>query len=222
MRERAFVASGHHSRGSRKSGNNVREWQAQDQPTKRQRVTFELVLRQLRKRDFAVLSTVDEAGNPHSAGVNYGVSRPGHPFALYVMTRKHLKKARNIALNPRVSIVIPATRRLLWFLPPPTIQLRGHAEILDWTDAEGTEVFRRFWMGRRILKAYNESHHRGETRTCFLKITPDADIATYMVGYSIWEVRKHMESASARVVIPPEYCSPSQTSLAPGHAVASR
>src|SRR5580765_3913572 len=102
-----------------------------NQPEKEQRATFALVLRQLRKRDFAVLSTVDENGIPHSAGVNYGVSRPGRDFALYVMTRRHLKKARNIAQNPHVSLVIPVTRRLLWFLPPPTIQLHGKAEILE-------------------------------------------------------------------------------------------
>lgn len=51
---------------------------------------------------------------------------------IYVMTRRHLRKARNIAHNARVSLVIPLTRRILWFLPPPTIQLQGHAELLDW------------------------------------------------------------------------------------------
>jgi nitroimidazol reductase NimA-like FMN-containing flavoprotein (pyridoxamine 5'-phosphate oxidase superfamily) len=197
-------------RRSRAAESNVSDMQTHDRTTratkatKQQRVTFEVVLRQLRNHDFAVLSTVDEAGNPHSAGVNYGVSRPGHPLALYVMTRRQLKKARNIAQSPRVSVVIPVTRRLLWFLPPATIQVHGHAEILNWTDAEGIEVFRHFWMGRRILKAYNESFRRGETRICFLKIIPDADIATYMVGYSVWEARKHMESASARVAVPTE------------------
>jgi len=73
---------------------------------------------------------------------------------------------------------------------------------VDWTDEEGTAVFRRFWMGRRILKAYRESHQRGETRICFLKITPDPVVYTYMVGYSIWQLRKRMESGAAKVVIP--------------------
>jgi hypothetical protein len=56
-------------------------------------------------------------------------------------------------------------------------------------------------MGRRILEAYEASHRRGETRICFLKITPDPVILTYMVGYSIWETRRHMESAAAKVVV---------------------
>jgi general stress protein 26 len=174
---------------------------------KDQRVTFGLVLSHLRKRDFAVLSTVSQEGSPHSAGVNYGVSRPGRDLVFYVMTRKHLLKARNIAQNPNVSLVVPLTRRLLWFVPPPTIQLHGRAEIVDWTDAEGTDVFRRFWMGRRILEAYRESHRRGETRICFLKITPDPVVSTYMVGCGVWELRKRMESGAAKVVIPPEYRS---------------
>ena len=167
-----------------------------------QRVTAELVLRHLERRNFAVLSTISRENRPHSAGVNYGVSRSVRNLALYVMTRTHLQKARNIAQNPHVSLVVPLTRRLLWFLPPPVIQLHGRAEILDWADAEGTEVFQRFWMGRRILAAYRESHRRGETRICFLRITPDPEVSTYMVGYSVWRLRTRMESGAGKVVIP--------------------
>jgi Pyridoxamine 5'-phosphate oxidase len=86
-----------------------------------QRVTAELVLRHLEQRHFAVLSTISRENRPHSTGVNYGVSRPGRNLALYVMTRTHLQKARNIAQNPNVSLVVPLTSRLLWFLPPPVI-----------------------------------------------------------------------------------------------------
>jgi pyridoxamine 5'-phosphate oxidase-like protein len=172
-----------------------------------QRVTFDVVLSHLRRRDFAVLSTVGKERKPHAVGVNYGVSRPGRDFVIYVMTRTHLQKARNIAQNPNVSLVVPLTRRFLGFLPPPTIQLHGRAAIVDWTDGEGTDVFRRFWLGRRILDAYQESRYRGETRICFLKIMPDPEISTYMVGCRIWRLRSRMESGAARVVIPPEYRS---------------
>jgi len=44
---------------------------------KERRSTFDLVLRELRAHNFAVLSTVDEDGTPDSAEVNYGVSAPG-------------------------------------------------------------------------------------------------------------------------------------------------
>jgi hypothetical protein len=164
----------------------------------------ELVLGHLRKRNFAVLSTIIREGGPHSVGVNYGVSTPGRELMIYVMTRRHLQKARNIAENPRVSLVVPVTRRLLWFLPPPTIQVYGRAEIRDWTDPEGVEVFRRFWIGRRILAAYQESYRRGETRICFLRIAPDPVIHTYMVGSSVWQLRRRMESGTGKVIIPPQ------------------
>ena len=166
-----------------------------------ERVTAALVLRELRAHNFAVLSTVHEAGRPNSAGVSYGVSAPGVDLAIHVMTRRHLQKARNIARDPNVALVVPLTRRFLQFLPPATIQLSGRAEILDWNDPAGAEVFRGFWMGRRILDAYAESRRRGETRVCFLRITPDPVVRTYMVGYGIWELRSRMESGAARVVI---------------------
>jgi L,D-transpeptidase-like protein len=92
--------------------------------------------------------------------------------------------------------------RRLWFLPPAILQLSGQAKVLDWTDDEGRDAFRQFWIGRRILKAYEESYRSGETRICFLKITPDPVINTYMVGYNIWQLRNHMESGAAKVVDP--------------------
>ncbi len=47
------------------------------------------------------------------------------------MTRRHLKKARNVVANPNVAMAVPLTRRLLWFVPPPCLQFQGTAEILD-------------------------------------------------------------------------------------------
>lgn len=49
------------------------------------RVTADLVLDQLRKHNFAVLSTVGNDGTPHSAGVNYGLTGPDHEVAIYVI-----------------------------------------------------------------------------------------------------------------------------------------
>lgn len=162
-------------------------------------MTSERALRELRRHNFAVLSTVDEDGNPDSAGVNYGVSQAGSELALYVMTRRHLRKVRNIERNSRVALVVPISQRLLWFLPPPTLQLHGGAEILDWRDDAGTAVFQDFWMGRRILDAYAASRKRGETRVCFLKITLDPELRTYMVGTKIWDLARHMEAGGATV-----------------------
>jgi uncharacterized protein YhbP (UPF0306 family) len=172
------------------------------------RVTFELVLAELRKHHFAVLSTVDADGMPHAAGVTYGTSSTEHELALYIMTRRHLRKARDIAERHQVALVVPVEHRFLRFLPPATIQLHGRAEILDWTDDAGSDVFRGFWLGRRILAAYQAAHRRGETRICFLKIVVDPVITTYMVGVSVWELRRRMERGAARVLVPTDQVPP--------------
>jgi hypothetical protein len=91
------------------------------------RVTFDRILSELRRRDFGILWTVAPDGRPHSAGVVYGLSLPGRPFQLCVMRRRRLRKARNLAENPDVSFVVPLTRWLLWFLPPPCIQFQAGA-----------------------------------------------------------------------------------------------
>ena len=162
-------------------------------------VTLKRVLRELSAHNFAILSTVDQLGQPDSAGVNYGTSARGDALVLYVMTRRHLKKARNIANNPQVSLMVPLPRRVFRFVPPATIQLRGRAEILDLTDVDGTNVFRGFWMGRQILSAYEKSRRRGETRVCFLRITLEPVMRTYGVGHSVWNLRRHMEAATGTV-----------------------
>jgi hypothetical protein len=161
-----------------------------------------MVLRRVRGHHFAVLSTVGPSGRAQSAGVSYGVSAPRTPLTLYVMSRTHLQKARNVARNPSVSVVIPLARRVWWFLPPPTIHLRGRAEVLDWTDAAGTAVFQRFWLGRRILAGYQAAARGGETRICFLKITPDPEISTYMVGTTVWQLLGDMEAGAGIARMP--------------------
>lgn len=167
------------------------------------RVTPELVLRQLRGQHFAVISTIGRDGAPHSAGVSFGATGSGDDLALYVMTRRHLLKARDIQSDPRVSLVIPIVRRVLWFLPPATVQLHGRAELLDWGDPAGIRVFTTFWMGRRILEGYRRARERGETRVCFIRIVPDPRVRTYMVGNRIRELRRNMEAGSSHVILPP-------------------
>jgi hypothetical protein len=85
--------------------------------------------------------------------------------------------------------------------PPPTLQLHGRAEILDWWDKGGIAVFDRFWIGRRILHAYAASRKRGDTRVCFLKITLEPTVRAYMVGTSIWDLTRDMEARAATVRI---------------------
>ncbi len=167
------------------------------------RVTSARVLGQIRRQHFAVLSSASRDGVPGSAGVNYGATRSEGVLAFYVMTRRHLLKARNIESNPRVSLVIPVPRPVLTFLPPATVQLHGRAHLLNWDDPDGVAVFDSFWMGRRILRAYQRSRDAGETRVCFVKIVPDPSAHSYMVGFHIWELSRNMEAASATVSLAP-------------------
>lgn len=163
-------------------------------------LSYAQVLRTMRRQHFAILSTSSPAGTPASAGVTYGLARSG--ATMYVMTRRHLQKARNIAVNPEVSLVIPLPRRMLWGLPPATIQLCGRAVIVDWADAEAQRVFKGFWVGRQILTSYEKLRILGESRICFLRVDLDPVIRTYMVGRSIWQVRSRMEAGRATVIRP--------------------
>jgi general stress protein 26 len=161
------------------------------------------IVRQLHRQHFAVLSTTGVDGQPSSAGVSFGVSQPDQPLTFYVMTRRHLQKARNIAQNPKVSLVVPVRRWFLWFLPPATIQVRGQAEIMEAADEEGRAVFQRFWLGRRILKSYRAMEQRGETRVCFLRIIPDPLVRSYMVGSNVLSLIRHMEAGAGKVLLSP-------------------
>lgn len=161
-------------------------------------LTYATVLRAIRRQHFAVLATSDPAGRPASAGITYGVSGSGS--AIYVMTRRHLQKARNVVANPRVSLVIPTPRRLLWWVPPGTIQLTGRAEVIDWTDQDATRVFSEFWLGRHIVDSYRGLHARGDSRIAFLRIELDPVIHTYMIGTSAWQVRNNMGAGASTVI----------------------
>ena len=111
-------------------------------------LSAERLIREVNSHHFAVLATSAMNDAPHSAGVSYGSAIENGRLVIYVMTRRHLRKARDLAAQPSVSLVIPLERRLLWFVPPPTIQLGGRAELLPQDDARGLSVFSSFLLGR--------------------------------------------------------------------------
>jgi nitroimidazol reductase NimA-like FMN-containing flavoprotein (pyridoxamine 5'-phosphate oxidase superfamily) len=169
----------------------------------RSKVSYESILRLLRRRTVGFLATAGADGRPHAVAVEYAVAIDG--TSLYVMTRMHLKKARNIAVNPNVPFVVPLTRGVLRFLPPPSIHLQGVAAILDRHDEEGIAAFKSFFMGRQILRMYERFERRGERRVCFIRITPAPVVVTYAVGHSILELRRKMEVGLDKVEVPAGY-----------------
>ncbi len=162
-------------------------------------LTFENIENEIRKRNYGVLSTISRDGRPHSASVLYAVSARARPFALYIVTDRRSKKARNIVLNPNISFVIPIPKRL-GFLPPGSIQFQGKAEILPLTDEASKEAFNESIILERVLKM--QLAQKGEV-SAFIRIRPDSVVFTYGVGMSILQLMKHIEEASARIEVPP-------------------
>jgi Pyridoxamine 5'-phosphate oxidase len=165
--------------------------------------SFDGAMRALRRRSFAVLATADAEARPQSAGVVYAL--PPRGAAFYVMSRRHLQKARNVAVNRHVSLVVPLRRAVLGFVPPPCIQFQGTAELLGRDDADGTRAFESFALGRAILRSYARLERRGETRVCFLRIRPGPVMFAYAVGKSLWRLLRDMETGIARIEVPAEW-----------------
>jgi hypothetical protein len=84
--------------------------------------TVEVILSELRRHSFGVISTVTGGGRSHSTGVMYAMVARGHGLTLYVMSDTRAKKVKNIASNPNISFVVPLQRRFITFAPPGCIQ----------------------------------------------------------------------------------------------------
>ena len=161
-------------------------------------VTFRTVETEMRRRNYGILSTVARNGRPHSTSVTYAVSARSRPLALYIVTDRRSKKARNIGRNPNVAFVVPVPRSP-GFLPPGSIQFQGTAEIVPVTDETAQKAFNASFVLRMILKA---QFAQKRDVSAFVRIRPDALVFTYGVGVTLFQVMKHVEGASARVEIP--------------------
>jgi hypothetical protein len=162
--------------------------------------TFEFVERQIRKKTFAILSTVGPKGRAQSSGVMFGVSPPDAKFSIYVLTHKSYRKIRNVRRNSSVSLVIPYPHYYLRFVPSSCISFQGRAKILPFNNPEAQESFRKKRMLRSNLKAGRQM----KGQTVFIKIKPDRKISCYGVGIGVMKLRKHPDSGSYSVKIPSE------------------
>ena len=161
-------------------------------------VTFRTVETEMRRRNYGVLSTVSRNGRPHSTSVTYAVSARSRPLALYIVTDRRSKKARNIGRNLNVAFVMPVPRSPA-SLSPGSIQFQGTAEIVPVTDETAQEAFKASFVLRRILQM--QFAQKREV-SIFVRIRPDALVFTYGVGATLFRLMKHVEGASARVEIP--------------------
>jgi nitroimidazol reductase NimA-like FMN-containing flavoprotein (pyridoxamine 5'-phosphate oxidase superfamily) len=153
----------------------------------------------IRKKDFGILGSISHDGKPHSTGILYGVSPPGEKFYLYILTGKNYKKAKNVAKNPHVSIVIPFPHHILRFIPAPCIQFQAKAEIIPRTDEKARVCFQRNRILRKTLKQAYENEN-----IVFLKIIPEKIIFGHGIGISMRDLRRDETRGSFKSLIPAE------------------
>lgn len=143
-------------------------------------------------RSFATLSTVSSAGFPHAAGVIYVPVGDD----LYVHTMRSSRKARNVAADARIGVVIPV--RKLPVGPPFTVQFQGRAEVLDMDDPEITGL-----VESGALKKITGHAELDEPDGCFLRIRPTGTVHTYGIGVSVLAVAKDPIANGPRSVVLP-------------------
>ena len=147
------------------------------------------VRRVIEKKSYAVVSTVSDAGFPHAAGIVYD----SIDSVLYIHTMRSSRKARNVAANPRVGVVIP-TRRLP-VGPPFALQYQATAEILDMDDPEIVDLVA---AGR--LKKTSGHGALDEPGACFIRVIPNRTIHSYGIGVSTIGVIRDPLHVGARSV----------------------
>jgi hypothetical protein len=139
----------------------------------------ERVMHAIARRSFAVLSTVSAEGFPHAAGVAYA----GVDGVLYVNTMRSSRKARNVAADDRVAVVIPV--RTLPVGPPFNIQFQGRGRVLSMDDPEIADL-----LARGALKKVTSHGELDEPDGCFLRIRPNGRIHSYGIGVSALAVAR--------------------------------
>jgi hypothetical protein len=122
---------------------------------------------------------VSPAGHPHAAGVSYCAVDE----RLYVNTHRASRKARNVAADGRVGVVIPVRR--LPVGPPFNVQFQGTAALLAQDDPEITAL-----LARGELRGIVSHGELDEPDGCFMRIEPTRRIHTYGIGVSVIAVAR--------------------------------
>ena len=115
-------------------------------------LSFDFVEKEVRKKSFGVLTTIDSKGRPHSTGIIYAVGPQEKPFALYSISGSQYAKVRNIKRNPNVSLVVTFPHYWVRFAPASYVMFRGMAEILPDDDVNGRWAMSQSRIGRMNLQ----------------------------------------------------------------------
>lgn len=149
------------------------------------------VVKAMARRSFCTLATTSPADRSHAAGVLYEMVGT----TLYASTLRTSRKARNIAANPHVGVVIPIRR--LPVGPPSSIQFQGTAEILDLDDPEIRHL-----VEQGALKSITGHGELEIPDGCFIRITPNRRINTYGLGMSLYKLIRNPLDAAGSVELP--------------------
>lgn len=135
----------------------------------------------IRKKNWLVLSTIDNKNIPHSSVVVY----QSDGYVIYCVTGKTTLKARNIRTNNKVSVTLPFRKNFFHKIipaPPAELHFTAEAEIKPFEDTEARKIFSKY------LKYQENVENQDET--IWIKITPSNRIATYGVGIKLLKMRK--------------------------------
>ena len=129
-------------------------------------LTFDFVEREIIKKTFGIISTIDQNGHSLSTGIVYGIAPSNSEFTLYILTDRNYKKVKNIEVNNSISFVIAFPHHILRFIPASCIQFQGIAQIVPFNDKEAQESFRN---GSKILKMnLKQVSRRGNKEVVFI------------------------------------------------------
>ena len=161
--------------------------------------SFVFVEKEVRKKSFGVLTTIDSKGRPHSTGIIYAVGPPEKPFALYSISDSQYAKVRNIKRNPNVSLVVTFPHYWIRFAPASYTMFRGTAEILPDSSVDGRWAMSQSRIGRMNLQT--DADDLG-VEFVYIKLIPEPTVFCYGLGYGLMELRGNHVEASYKVTIP--------------------
>ena len=160
---------------------------------------FEYIEKQLRKKRFGVISTIDSKGRPHLTGTIYAIALEPHPFHFYMLTDAKYRKVKNIEANPNVAFMVTYPHYWLRFVPASVVYFQGKADILPLDDSIGREAFSQSRMTRKNLETEYED---GEL--VFIRIKPPKKLNVYGVGIPIMKMRGDHTNVRYKVTVPEE------------------
>ena len=135
----------------------------------------------IRRNRWLILSTVSHRGSPQSSLVVYA----SDGYMMYILTGLDTRKAKNIAIYPRVSVTIPFYKniihRMIGVAPPAAISFKADVEVLDFSDKEASEFY------QRVLK-FKLPDNVSETGV-WLRLTPGNIATCHGVGVGLLDLR---------------------------------